>query len=196
MDLETLARAIADNVLERLRSESRAPRVLVLAKRDESVAATVRERLGHDADLVFLGEASDRAPERCILPSLCCVEMVDLAAGRASGPKMTEALRLLLSGARLEVLEFAYKAYAETAPAALYALYEACEKTLASYGVTELKPKAPEIARLRGGLVTEQDVKAARQSGAATLMVPAGTLVTPLAVDAAKEANLTILKQL
>lgn len=195
MDLETLTRAIAHQVLERLREERRKTRVLVLAERDDAVVTTVHERLGKDADIIFSGEEDGRPPERCILTSLSCSDMVDLADGKASGPRMSEALRLLLSGVRLDVLEFVYKTYADSAPAALYARYESCERTLASYGVAELKAKSPEVVRLRSDLVTERDVRAALRDGASTLLVPAATLVTPLAQDAAREAHLTILKK-
>ena len=195
MDLETLTRAIAHQVLERLREERRKTRVLVLAERDDAVVTTVHERLGKDADIIFSGEEDGRPPERCILTSLSCSDMVDLADGKASGPRMSEALRLLLSGVRLDVLEFVYKTYVNSAPAALYARYESCERTLASYGVAELKAKSPEVVRLRSDLVTERDVRAALRDGASTLLVPAATLVTPLAQDAAREAHLTILKK-
>ena len=195
MDREALVREITRNVLERLRGESGRSRVLILAERDESLAATVRERLGEDAEIVFFGEASDRAPDRCILPRLCCSDMADLALGRASGPCRVEALRLLLSGVKVEVLEFGHRAFADTAPAALYALYELYEKTLASYGLTELKPKRPDAVRLRETLVTEKDVLRARENGASKLLFPAGAQVTPLAADTARDLGIVLERE-
>ena len=195
MDKEALVREITRNVLERLRGESGRSRVLILAERDESLAATVRERLGEDAEFLFFGEASDRAPDRCVLPRLCCSDMADLALGRASNPCLVEALRLFLSGVKVEVLEFGHRAFADTAPAALYALYESYEKTLASYGVTELKPKRPGTLRLRETLVTEKDVLRARESGASRLLLPAGAKVTPLAADTARDLKIVLEKE-
>ena len=195
MDREALVREITRNVLERLRGEFGRTRVLILAERDASLAATVRERLGEDVEIVFFGEASDRAPDRCVLPRLCCSDMADLALGRASNPRLVEALRLLLSGGKVDVLELGHRDYADTAPASLFALYESYEKTRASYGLTELKPKRPDAVRLRETLVTEKDVLRAKKEGVATLLLLAEAKVTPLAVDAARDLKIVLEKE-
>lgn len=85
-------------------------------------------------------------------------------------------------------------AYANTAPAALYNLYATYEKTLASYGMVEFRPKRPESVQCRDTLVTEKTVSQAYGDGAQTLVVAPSAIVTPLARDAAKNLNVNILK--
>ncbi len=205
MDVNEIAAAIAREVVSQLAGRgaipgartAQKPCVMILGARDAKVAATVRAHLDEEADLLFFMEpAGDRTPCRYILPHLCCASMADLALGRASGSLMTEVLRLLLSGVRVEVLEFGYRAYADTAPGALYELYESYVKTLAAYGLVEFRRRQPDTVRLRERLVTEKDVETAHEQGARVLMVPAAAVVTPLAREAAGSMHINILKEL
>lgn len=210
MDLDAIVNAIVGQVVRRLKEEGfalpvssvRRPCVMVLADRDDPAALRVAEALNEPGDpavtdLLFLGEdAGGRKPARHILPFLSCSDMADLAAGRASGPAVSAALGLLLAGEPVEVMEFEYKAYERSAPAALYRLYEGYEKTLAAYGMAALARKMPEVLRLRDDLVTEQSVSRAAECGALTLLVPPAAIVTPLARDAAKSLNVNIIKGL
>ncbi|MFV0349499.1 MAG: hypothetical protein ACK5JO_13025 [Halodesulfovibrio sp.] len=195
MDVNELVSTIAREVLKQLNGKQEKPCVMILGARDAKVAAKVQAHLDEEADFVYFMEPTNgRTPSRYILPHLCCASMADLALGRASGSLMTEVLRLLLSGVKVETLEFGYKAYAETAPDSLYKLYESYEKTLAGYGLKEFSRKRPEAVRFRESLVTEKDVAGAAEKGATTLMVSAAAVVTPLAVEAAKNMNINIVK--
>jgi len=195
VDVNELARTIAGEVLKQLNGAKEKPCVMILCARDGQVAAKVRAQLEEEADFLFFAEpAAGRTPQRYILPHLCCATMADLALGRASGSLMTEVLRLLLSGVTVEVLEFGYRAYAETAPGPLYSLYESYEKTLAGYGMREFRRRQPDTVRVREGLVTEATVNAALEKGAAVLQVPAGAVVTPLAAEIAGRGHLAIQK--
>ena len=196
MDMEALVAAVVREVLRQLRPAATGPRVLVLEKRSAELARTIAAALGEDVDIVFWGEDAGRLPVRYLLPRLSCEGMAGLAAGMALGDPLSEVLRLLLSGKKVEVLEFAYKAHAETAPAALYALYESHAKTLSSYGLIEFQRKAPAEVRLQDTLVTESVIKKVLASGTSRLLVPADAVVTPLAADAAKASHLTIVKGL
>lgn len=197
--LEQLVRSIAQEVLQRLQeTTSTRPCVQVLAPRDAQLEALVRQRLGcGDAvDLLFLGEdAAGRTPQRHLLPRLCCSEMADLALGRASGQRLAAVLGLLLAGVQVEVLEFDYKAHAQTAPGPLFRLYEGYARTLESYGLTECPRPRPERVHFRDELVTEKDVTQAARNGARVLEIPATARVTPLAAEAAATLHLTIQKE-
>lgn len=196
MEVQDLIRAIAQEVLKHIRMEAEKACVMVLEKRDEALAAKVRECLGSEEQVLFFGEdAGGRTPARHILPWLSCSAMAELAAGMASGPLLSEALRLLLAGSEVEVLEFEYKAYGETAPRPLYSLYQSYEKTLAAYGMKEFRRQQPGTVRLGENLVTEKTVIQARDKGASVLLVPATAKVTPLAADAARSMNINILKR-
>lgn len=197
MDLHALALQITQEVLERLQTQSARPCVLVLDKRDPAIAARVAEALGQSMDIIFMDETgASGTPARHILPGLGCSAMADLAAGRASDKQCEQALRLLLSGVRVEVLEFEYKNFCQTAPGPLYDLYASYEKTLASYGLVQFRPAAPDSLRLREKLVTAKIVHAAGESGVRSLLISEKAIVTPLAREAANELNISIVKQI
>lgn len=201
MDLAELVRAAVAEALTGGRACS-GPLVLVLGARDETLAAHLRPRLGPDAELLFLGEdTGGRAPERRILPELCCAGMADLALGRASGPVLTEVLGLLLSGKTVEVLEFAWRRHAHSAPPALARLYQGYERTLASYGLIAFQEGETAGTTGRGGaarrrVITERQVKEAAARGARALAAPERAVITPLARDAARELNIHIFTEL
>lgn len=190
-DMNELARLIAREVLRGIRPEKAAPCVMVLAGRDCELAETVRARLGDDNTYFFLGEdLLGCEPCRHILPRLSCAAMAELAAGGASDEISKVVLGLLLRGRRVEVLEYEYRNFEETAPDGLYALYEAHARTLAGYGLAPFEPDLPDTVRRRDMLVTEDVVAAC--AGASVLMVPGAALVTPLARDAARNLGMTI----
>ncbi len=208
-DIQKLAVSIAREVARQLQAEgseagkmgvpsSASPRpcVMILGARDAKVASAVRAHCDEEVDFLFFMEpAGNRTPCRYILPHLCPSAMADLALGRASGSLMTEVLRLILSGVPVEVLEFGYKAYEQTASCSLWHLYQGYEKTLVGFGVTEFRRKRPDAVRFHARLVTERDVAEARERGAQTLIVPAMTVVTPLAKEAAGASHITICRE-
>ena len=197
MDLQELIRTVTREVLDQLRQASERPRVLVLAERDESLAARVRELLDEDVEVIFWGEeAGGRPPARYILPRLSCGDMADLAAGKAGGGLAAEVLRLLLAGTAVDVLAFEHREYLETAPRPLCALYESYENALASYGLKALARKRPAAVKAREALVTAAVVERAHSDGASSLLVPVGAKVTPLAAEIAGNLRITILKKL
>lgn len=197
MDIYELVRAITQEVLQNIQKGNVADCVLVLGERDAGLAAKVRESLESEADVLFFGEdAGSRKPGRIILPLLSCTAMGDLASGKAADATSSEVLRLLLSGTEVEVLEFEYTSYSETAPGPLYSLYEAYKKTLATFGLVEFRRKRPDTFRFWEELVTAEVVTTAMQNGASTLAVPVTAKITPLAEEAAKNLNINILKRL
>ena len=151
MDADDLIRNIVREVLNQLRGTTEKACVLVLAERDEVLASEVRQLAGEDSDVLFFGEdIGKRVPERYILPNLCCAAMADLAGGRASGKFLTEVLRLLLTGQKVEVLHFGYTAYAETAPGPLYELYTSHRKTLGDIRRVGVQEKTARYVRIQG----------------------------------------------
>lgn len=197
MDIHALVRQIVEEVLQRAKSAGEKRCAMVLAERDPELARHVSGMLGEEWELLFSNEQNDgRTPERYLVPSLSCSDMADLAAGKGASSTLEEILRLLLCGTRVEALEFAYKSYSDTAPTALYGLYENYEKTLASYGLTEFRKPQPEAIRFREMLVTADSVSFAHKQGASSLLIPAQAKVTPLAEEAAKALNIRICKGL
>ncbi|TWI73019.1 hypothetical protein LZ24_01430 [Desulfobotulus alkaliphilus] len=196
MDVNELVRTIAKEVLRQLQQKTEKPCVLVLAPRESSLAENLKNILEGDTDLVFSGEDyQGREPVRCILPFLSCASMADLAAGRASSGTEAGVLRLLLQGQEIEVLDFEYRAYGQSAPAPLYDLYQAYEKTLASYGLREFVRKQPDTVNFKKRLITEKDVIQAKDQGAGTIRIPMDAKVTPLAGQSAIDLDIKILKR-
>lgn len=196
MDMQELVRTVVREVMSRLDNGTDMPCVKVFGTRDESVCQRVRECMGTECVVKFHGEdMAGLNPSHHVLPILSCSDMADLAMGKASGVMMSEVLELVLSGNEVHVLEFGYRSHAETAPVTLLGLYEDYEKRLASFGVKEWKPKGPDSLRFRGTLLTEKDVVELCRHGATRVLVGPGTIVTPLAVDAAQTFNCSIEKQ-
>ena len=201
MEMAELISTVVKEVLERMEARKALPCVFVLAKRDaaleEKVRPLVEPYFPEGVDLVFFGEElGGRTPAKQILPSLCCSSMADLAAGRAGSRTLETVLSLLLQGVTVEVLDFCYRSYSDTAPGALYDLYVGYEKKLASYGLKEFKKKVPESVRIREKLITAVMVEQASSEGHRTMVVPAGATVTPLAAETADALKMSILKQL
>lgn len=194
-DLNELARTIAGEVLRQLQAKTSAPCVQVLAARSSELEEQVRAQLGDDHDCCFCGEdLAGREPARYVLPHLSCADMAQLAAGGAVGDVMNQVLGLLLRGCRVEVLDFEYAAYGETAPHALYSLYETYAKQLSEFGLVPFKAALPKCCACRDVLITEAVVE--RYAGVAELNVLKNALVTPLAYDAARNREMTIRKSL
>ena len=200
MDIAELVHTVVLEVLERIDGRGNTC-VMVLATRDaalvERIAPLVVPFFGEGTEILFPGEdCAGRTPQKYILPELSCSDMADLAAGRASSPLMEKTLARLLRGVEVEVLDFAYRTYAESAPGPLYDLYAAYEKKLASYGLREFRARRPDTARLRESLITAGMVEQAGTEGVRILVVPAAANVTPLAAETAESLHMSILKQL
>lgn len=196
MYLHDLVRSITVEILKELQGRSDKLSFLVLAKNTPETVVKLREKLGSDAVLAFFDEAGVGVAKRYIIPVLSCNGMADLAMGKASDQYLSAALHLLFEGKNVEVLEFEYTSYSETAPFALYELYASYEKTLLDYGLTTYTAKPVDAIYFRESLVTAQTITETHKSGASTLMVSTRAIITPLAFEAAKGLNITILKQL
>ncbi len=198
METAELVRIIVQEVLRQVQPAAPGGCVRVLAPRSETLAARVAplvEAWHGPVELVFSGEDPDgRKALRHILPALPCSDMAGLAMGHASCPAMQEVLDLLLRGVAVEVLEFEYRRHAATAPGALYALYEGYERTLAGFGLREFRAKMPETVRRQESLITAQTVEEAGRDEARTIQVPASARITPLALDAADNLGIRIVR--
>lgn len=195
VELNTLITAVVRAVLAEIEATP-APVALVLAPRSDSLARQVEKRLGANMQVRFQQQSAVQEPALYILPELSCSDMADLALGRGSSLALREVLELLLQGKQVRTLGFAYRAHAATAPDALLRLYEEYAARLAAFGLTELAEAAPEASRTRDSLITANHVAEAAATGARTLRTPQGAVVTPLALDAAAERNMTILKDM
>ena len=193
MDLQALARHIAIEIIERLQKENVMPCVMVLDHRTPETTAAVGKAVGAGYEIRFMGEATGaQAVEKYLLPRLSCHAMADLALGRASDAQTRAVLDLLLSGLKIEVLEFDYISFQPTCPGPLYSLYESYRKTLDSFGLKEFQANRPNILRLRDDLITEKTVLEAHGNGISHLVALQKSIITPAAREAASELDISI----
>ena len=217
MELQELVRAIAREVISQVGNvdgksvqaisravgEKRAaaaapelPWLRILGKVDCPWAAQVANAFHGKARILYLDDDADGATvERHVLPRLSLTLMADLAQGRASHSFGERLLKLLLSGVGIEAFSMEYKEFETTAPSALIQLYKAHEASLASFGLTGMKVAVDDTRGLSSALVTEGDVIAAGKDGVTTLSLPKTALVTPLALDSARELNIKLVKR-
>lgn len=195
MDVNELVRTITREVLKQLQDREHTKCCMVLAERDQQVVEKLQEGLEGETDIFFWGEDTNgQTVCRYILPLLSCSDMADLATGKAHGKYTAEVLSLLLHGTEVEVLEFEYRAYSETAPGPLFRLYESHEESLCSFGLKPFQPKRPDTIRLHTNLVTEKVVNEAKEQEASVLMVPVTAQITPLAAETARSLTVNIQK--
>jgi len=197
MEIDELVRTITANVLKQMQHSTTRECCMVLSRRNPLITERIQQLTGQDVEICYFGEEQQNQTIcRYILPSLSCNNMADLAAGRAQGLYVKEVLSLLLQGTEVEVLDFDYKNFSETAPGPLYRLYESYLDTLKSFGLVSFREIKPEFFRCWKELVTDQVVNETEQKGASTLVVSRTSKITPLALETAKTLNITIQKSL
>ncbi|MFT5730246.1 MAG: ethanolamine utilization protein [Desulforhopalus sp.] len=197
MEIDDLVRTITANVLKQMQHSTTREYCMVLSRRNPLITERIQQLTGEDVGICYFGEEQqNQTIGRYILPSLSCNNMADLAAGRAQGLYVKEVLSLLLQGTEVEVLDFDYKKFSETAPGPLYRLYESYLDTLKSFGLVSFREIKPEFFRCWKELVTEQVINETEQKGASTLVVSRTSKITPLALETAKTLNITIQKSL
>ena len=122
--------------------------------------------------------------------------MVRLAQGNGGNASEQFLLEMLLLGRPVFLAPQAlcYHRYCDTAPEALYRQYVASEKALLTMGVRPLSaPVQPAAAKSH--LLTEADVQSLLVRGETLLHVGTNTIITPLAADALKAAQITVLRE-
>ena len=195
MDVEKLVQTIVNKVLMQLNNEDKQDRIMILGDRDEVKNEPVLKYFGDNVKISYVGnESVQDKPLRYILPFLSCSGMAALATGRAFDLLSEKILELLLSGRCVEVFEFEYKSFNQTAPDALYKLYESYEESLAAFGLKSVEVENNDTMRLRKKVVTEKDVMQARENGVAVLRVPSDASITALAVESAAGYKIQLLK--
>jgi ethanolamine utilization protein len=133
--------------------------------------------------------------ELIILPHLSIKVMTDLALGRPASRLSSTVLCLLLKGYPIKVMDFAYHAYEQTAPQALWQTYADYESTLAGFGITRFETEAGRTKRVRASLICESDMQQIAASGPAEVILSPSTRITGLAQDLARELGIKILRQ-
>ncbi len=197
MEIDDLVRTITANVIQQMQTSEAKECCVVLSRRNSDLTERIQRLVGCNVSILYFGEELQaQKVNRYIVPALSCNNMANLAAGRAEGVYAKEILSLLLEGTEVEVLDFDYKNFCETASGPLYKLYMSYQVTLQSFGLVSFREKKPEFFRFWEKLVTEKTISETEQRGASTLVVSRTSKVTPLALETAKMLNITIQKSL
>lgn len=197
MEIDDLVRTITANVIQQMQAKPTQECCMVLSRRDSDLTERIQALIGANVAIRYFGEElQSQTVSRYILPSLSCNNMANLAAGRVEGLYAEEVMALLLQGTEVEVLDFDYTHFSETAPGPLYRLYQSYKETLQSFGLVSFREKKPESIRFWKELVTDKTINETEQRGASTLVVSRTSKVTPLAIETAKQLNITIQKSL
>ncbi|MCP4119092.1 MAG: hypothetical protein GY737_27555 [Desulfobacteraceae bacterium] len=208
MELEDLIQKLTRDILQQLNDETepgtgggaeaktQSETVLIFGKKEDTYTEPLLSLINSNARILFLDEDwRDKAIDRYVLPLLTLGQMGELAQGTARGRIGGEVLTTVLSGKTVEVVQYGYTYYMETAPEPLLRLYETQKETLKGFGIKEFEPMAKDLLRSRKRVVTETEVKNARDKGASTLQVPADACITPLAEEFARDNSIEILKR-
>lgn len=203
MDLNRLVELISKEVLKELQKDTKNngpldnknKTVYVLALSGSIDESDLLDKIGKDFEVLYFGDDLEgRSITLHLIPKLTIETMADLAQGNSSDEISSKILRLLLSGIFVEVLDYEYRSYEDSAPHSLYQLYENQEKTLKSFGLKPFEKREPKTKSIKKELICENDIIMAGNKGIKTLMVSKGANITPLAVETAKDMNIEFIK--
>ena len=197
------------------------PRVLILAPEqavapgsleswEASGAINAGQRITYlpAAGPVLVNGILEAGYHRIILPYVSLKDLADLALGRAAGRIGRLVTELLMSGAKVYGGCFEHDRYKVSAPDAMAAMYQAYERTLATYGLNRLTKETvhgpaadSKLSRLTDTpaatvtdrLITEQRMAELAARGISRLVTQPGCLVTALAKDLARARSIQII---
>jgi ethanolamine utilization protein len=195
MDIEHLITRLTREILKQLQVENGREIIMVLASRAEADGMQLPTEFA-DSRLIFLDDA-DRPETICrwIMPRLSLAQLTALAGGRADDPAARLLLATVLAGRQVEVLDYEYTRYQQTAPPALYRLYESQHQKLIEFGIRPFAEAKSEESADAKRLITEGDIRALLASGESRLQLGRNCRITPLAVDYARDNHFIIERE-
>lgn len=201
MDIEALISRLTGEIHRHLQQQDTRRTTLILAPR--TAAAQLQLPAELDGDRLVYCDDPDLPPgvARRIMPLLSIAQLAGLARGTASDAVAQTLLAEVLAGRQVEVLAYEHRRYRETAPPALYRLYESQARQLAAFGIRPYRPVRP-VRLVQPGktsldkrLITEQDIRALLADGVTRLQVGRTWHLTPLAVDCARDNHLLLERE-
>jgi hypothetical protein len=130
--------------------------------------------------------------DRYVLPFLELEDMADLALGKATSIKAREVLALLLNGKTVEVCQYAYTGFENSATSQLYQIYCDYAETLSGFGLGPLQKQIKKATRMSARVVSEKDIEKCNADGITRISIPGKALVTSLAEECAKKFGIEI----
>lgn len=191
MDFELLAARLVKDILHELQMLQQRETVLLFTGRDRRLPEGLTELLDPKARVLYPEDPWEMAEvDRFILPCLHIDQMVDLALGKGGSRLMYAVRRVLLTGRTVEVFQFEYRRYLDTAPGSLITLYEQYRQQLAGFGLIDCVLRKKQTARIDKNVLTAADILWARDQGAQQLDLAGNCRVTPLAQETARDLGI------
>ncbi|MEA4934562.1 MAG: hypothetical protein VB071_13420 [Lawsonibacter sp.] len=216
--MEQIVRAVTEQVLAALEQEHKLLDINNEGKRACLVLGDsehIQEVLKRDVVLLSLDDYQSHRNiaryQRVLITALERSDLVDIALGRAGTPAADAVCSALLQGTEVWMLESAlpHRAFAGRGSTAFYQMLEGYVNTLQVFGIKLLRSGDP-IFTLKAGTQgpsqpvrrTLSDVRLITETMAVALgkdaqevEVPAGTLITPAAMDAFKAVNVKLIRR-
>ncbi len=188
-----LVEQLVVQILGQLSDGKHSENILVLGNRAEASQIRLPQSGDTKVKLYCEGDAYNAEEiDRYILPHLELEDMADLAAGKATSGRAKDVLSLLLHGKTVEVHQYAYTSFEETAPGKLYQLYCDYAATLSDFGLCPLQKKVQKSKSIHAGVLSEKDIEKCGSEGITRIRVSGKTLVTSLAEESAKKFGIEI----
>ena len=147
--------------------------------------------------------------ERVVITQLTLRQLADIAAGRPGDSLCCAVCQALLQGVDVWMLETAapHRAHAGKGSTAFYRMLEGYMNTLQVFGIkliskespvayaAEKKQGEPVRCEVTGVKLVTEETALRLAKKAQEIVVPAGTIITPAAMDVLKEAHITIIRR-
>jgi ethanolamine utilization protein len=167
--------------------------VLILGSKNDAASISLPKQDDVTTKVYCSDDACDATEiDRYVLPSLEIEDMADLALGKATSVKARQILALLLGGKTVEVYQYAYAGYENSAPSQLYQLYCDYAETLSGFGICPLQKHVQKTTRVNARVVSENDIEKCNAQGVTRIGVSDRTIVTSLAEECAKKFGIEI----
>ena len=146
---------------------------------------------------------------RVVITKLTMRQLADIAAGRPGDSLSCAVCQALLQGVEVLMLEGAapHRQYAGKGSTAFYRMLEGYMNTLQVFGIKligsdsvlmhapEKKQGEPARCEVTGTKLITEEIAERLAKKAQEIVVPAGTLITPAAMDVLKEARVKLIRR-
>lgn len=193
MDIETLVARLTRTILLELQAEQQRKTVVLFMKAGQPLPEGLADLLETTSQVLYADDTwQPENVDRFILPFLHLDQMVDLALGKGGSKLMYAVRQVLLAGREVEVYQYEYRKYLETAPQPLISLYEGYRQELLGFGLVDCIRQRKNGLRIGKKVLTESDILTARDQGTQQLLLSAGCRVTPLAAETARNLRIQL----
>ena len=180
-------------IMKQLAGAQDVQNVFILGSKNEAASITLPQQEDVTTKVYCNDDPCDVTEiNRYVLPMLELEDMADLALGKATSVKARQILPLLLAGKTVEVYQYAYTGYEDSAPSQLYGVYCDYAETLSGFGLCPLQKQVQKTTRINARVISEKDIQKCSTQGVTRIAVSGKAIVTSLAKECAKKFGIEI----